>query len=70
MPKKKHRKTLELRKKCMKRASVSHKIGRSDGGRGLDGPITLLALLREAIFFLDFGIVFALKHLRSFIIVV
>ena len=51
-------------------ASVSRKVGRSDGGRGLDGPITLLASLREAIFFLDFGIVFALKHVCSFIIVV
>ena len=50
-------------------ASVSRKVGRSDGGRGLDGPITLIALLRETILFLDFGFVFALKHLRSFIIV-
>ena len=51
-------------------ASVSRKVGWSDGRRGLDGPITLLALLREASFFLDFGIVFASKHLRSFIIVI
>ena len=51
-------------------ASASRKVGRSDGGKGLDGPITLLALLGEESCFLDFGIVFAFKHLRSFIIVV